>query len=222
MSANTVNTTDYCEIQRRGVKLKHKIYKKITEADLKTCARHLAVWRNKRLNLANTEEMDLFTDYACYGYQPHGFNMAEKYRRLYSQDADAYDSALLPKMCTARYAIYQVTQNHGQEGFAAIDVFSKRQYVIASSQLATTLPAKTMLAGYLIEFEDFFIQTGGTVWVTRDILQAEEVVRVIDLIDNDQVASFLNDPNRGAKLARAIASATIRLGRTKALSRALG
>jgi hypothetical protein len=75
-----------------------------------------------------------------------------------------------------------------------------------------------MLAGYLIEFEDFMIQTGGSVLISREILQADEVVRVIDQIEDDHLATFLNNPSQAAKLARAIVSATIRLSHDRNVS----
>jgi len=179
MTDNTFTPADYTEIRRRGVELHLKIFKKLTQDDIKTCAKQLGLWRNKTIQVESDEEMDLFTDYAIYAYQPHGFNMAEKYRRL----------------------------------------FSKAGYSILDPQLAKTAQTGMMLAGYLIEFEDFVIQTGGSVSITREILQADEVVRVIDQIEDDQLATFLNNPSHAAKLARAIVSATIRLGHVRHVSR---
>lgn len=168
-----------------------------------------------RLAVQGDEEMDLFTDYAIYAYHPNGFNMAEKYRRLFSKDADEFELALLAKMSSARYAIYQVEQTNSQDQFHAVDVFSKARYPIMDFQMAKSVRTGMILAGYLIEFDDFTIQTGGTVLVTRDILQADEVVNIIDMIDDDQLATFLNIPSNGSKLARAVVSATIRLGQAK-------
>jgi hypothetical protein len=75
-----------------------------------------------------------------------------------------------------------------------------------------------MLAGYLIDFGDFTVQTGGTVMITRDVLQADEVVDVIDQIKDDSVSQFLTNPANGAKLARAVIATTIRLGQAKNFS----
>lgn len=215
MTDRTFTPADYTDIRRRGVALNLKIFKKLTQEDIKTCAKHLGVWRNKALAVQGDEEMDLFADYATYGYQPNGFNMAEKYRRLFSKDADEFELALLAKMSLARYAIYQVEQTNDLDQFQAVDVFSKARYPIMDFQMAKSVRTGMMLAGYLIEFEDFTIQTGGTVLVTRDILQADEVENVIDMINDDQMATFLNIPSNGAKLARAVVSATIRLGQAK-------
>jgi hypothetical protein len=121
-------------------------------------------------------------------------------------------------MSAARYAIYQVEQTNGKDSVEATDVFSKAGYSIIDHQLAQTAQTGMMLAGYLIEFEDFVIQTGGSVLISREILQADEVVRVIDQIEDDQLATFLNNPSQAAKLARAIVSATIRLSHDRNVS----
>ncbi len=206
------STKDYLEIRRRGVALHSKIFKKLTQDDYKTCAKQLGVWHNKAISLNSDEEVDLFTDYAIYGYRPHGFNMAEKFLRLFHKEADDFELALLRHMRAARYAIYQIEETDGSEFLKAVDVFSKQTYRLLDQQMAKTASAGLMLAGYLIDYDDFTIQTGGTVLVTREILQAEEVERVIDLIDDDQLAEFLSYAANGAKLARAVVSAAFRLG----------
>ncbi len=209
---------DYIEIRRRGVSLHSKIFKKLTDEDYKTCAKHLGVWHNKRVVIDGDEEMDLFTDYSIYGYRPKGFNMAERYLRLFSKEADEFERTLLQSMSAARYAIYQVEQTNGTDNLDAVDVFSKAKYHLIDHQLAKTAYAGLMLAGYLIEFDSFTIQSGGTVLVTRDILQADEVVNVIDQIEDDSLSQFLVDPANGAKLARAVVATTIRLGQAKNFS----
>lgn len=209
---------DYLEIRQRCIPLSSKIFKKLTNEDIKTCAKHLGIWHNKQLVINGDEEMDLFTDYSIYAYRPKGFNMAERYQRLFSKDADDFERTLLQSMSTARYAIYQIEQTNGIDTLDAIDVFSKAKYRIVDHQMAKTAYSGQMLAGYLIDFGDFTIQTGGTVLVTRDILNADEVVDVIDQIDDDALAEFLNDPANGARLARAVVATTIRLGQAKTFS----
>lgn len=218
MTDITFTPDDYIEIRRRSVALHSKIFKKLIDEDVKTCAKHLGVWRNKRLAIEGDEEMDLFTDYSIYGYRPKGFNMAERYQRLFSKDADEFERTLLNSMSTARYAIYQVEQTNGMDTLDAVDVFSKARYRLIDHQMAKTAYSGLMLAGYLIDLGDFKIQTGGTVLVTRDILHADEVVQIIDQIDDDALAEFLDDPANGAKLARATITATIRLGQAKNFS----
>ncbi len=215
MTDITFTAADYLEIRRRGVALHSKIFKKLTNEDYKTCAKHLGVWQQKAIALENDEEMDLFTDYAIYGYRPHGFNMAEKYLRLFSKEADDFELALLRHMRCAHYAIYQVEETNGTDSLKAVDVFSKVAYPLVDYQLAKTAYQRLMLAGYLVDFDGFSIQTGGTVLVTREILEADEVARVIDQIEDDQLANFLTDPANGTKLARAVVSATLRLGQAE-------
>jgi len=209
---------DYIEIRRRGVSLNSKIFKKLTNEDIKTCAKHLGIWHNKQLVIDSDEEMDLFTDYSIYGYRPKGFNMAERYLRLFSKDADDFERTLLHSMSAVRYAIYQVEQTNGIDTLEAVDVFSKAKYRIVDHQMAKTAYSGLMLAGYLIDLDGFKIQTGGTVLVTRDILQADEVVNVIDQIEDASLSRFLDDPANGAKLARAVVATTIRLGQAKNFS----
>jgi len=84
--------------------------------------------------------------------------------------------------------------------------------------MAKTGYAGLMLAGYLIDFGDFTVQTGGTVMITRDILQSDEIENVIDQIEDDSLSKFLDDPANAAKLARAVVATTIRLGQAKNFS----
>ncbi|MGZ3765949.1 MAG: hypothetical protein ACXVA2_14870 [Mucilaginibacter sp.] len=105
MTAITFTSTDYLEIRRRGALLNAKIVKKLSSEDIKTCGRHLGLWHQKALVIDNEEKMDLFTDYATYGYCPYGFNMAEKYLRLFHKEADDFELELLRRMRFAHYAM---------------------------------------------------------------------------------------------------------------------
>lgn len=215
MTDITFTTADYIEIRRRGTDLHSKIFEKLSKEDHKTCAKHLGVWQHKSIVLENDEEIDLFTDYAIYGYRPHGFNMAEKYLRLFSKKADDFELALLRHMRSARYAIYQIEDTNGTDTLKAVDVFSKAPYLLVDHQMAKTAHSGLMLAGFLVHFDGFTTQTGGTVLATRELMQADEVARVIDRIPDDHVTDFLNNPANSAKLAKAIVSATFRLGQTE-------
>lgn len=212
MTDITFTPADYPEIRRRGILLNAKILKKLSKEDAKTCGRHLGIWHQKALVIDNEDEIDLFADYATYGYRPHGFNMAEKFLRLFHKEADDFELALLRRMRFAHYAIYQVEETNGTDTLKAVDVFSKVQYKLIDYQLAKTAYQGLILAGYLVDFDEFSIQTGGTVLVTREILESAEVGRVIDSIDDDQLGDFLSNPVNGAKLAKAVVSAAFKLG----------
>jgi hypothetical protein len=212
MTNITFTTADYLEIRRRSVLLNAKILKKLTSADLKTCGRHLGIWHQKTLVIASEDEMDLFADYATYGYCPHGFNMAEKFLRLFHKEADDFELELLRRMRFAHYAIYQVEETNGTDTIKVVDVFSKVQYKLIDYQLAKTAYRGLILAGYLVDFDELSIQTGGTVLVTREILESDEVMPVIDSIDDNQLGDFLSNPINGAKLAKAVVSAIFKLG----------
>lgn len=215
MSEPMFTSADYLEIRRRGVALHTKISKKLTNEDIKTCAKHLGIWHQKSLIIDDDNEMDLFMDYSIYGYRPHGFNMAEKFLRLFHKEADDFELELLRHMRFAHYVIYQVEATDNLDTVMVADVFSKVRYKLIDQQLAKTSYQGLILAGYLVDFTDFSIQTGGTVLVTKEILQSDEVMRVIDQIDDEDTADFLNNPSNGAKLARAILCATFKLGQAK-------
>ena len=212
MTEITFSSADYLEIRRRGVSLISKIFKKLTAEDIKACGRHLGIWHHKALVIDNDEEMDLFTDYSIYGYRPNGFNMAEKFLRLFHKEADEFELELLHHMRSAHYAIYQVEETNGMDTLNVIDIFRKVQYTIVDYQMAKTAYQGIILAGYLIDFEAFSIQTGGTVLMTREILESDAVVRVIDNINDSQLGDFLNNPVNGSKLAKAIVSSVLKLG----------
>jgi hypothetical protein len=212
MTEITFTSADYLEIRRRGAVLNEKIFKKLSNDDFKTCGRHLGIWHQKALAITNDNEMDLFSDYATYGYRPNGFNMAEKFLRLFHKEADDFELELLRRMRFAQYAIYQVEETNSTDTLRAVDVFSKVQYKLIDHQLAKTAYPGLILASYLIDFDEFSIQTGGTVFVTREILESDEVMRVIDSIDDNQLDSFLSNPANGSKLAKAIISTFFKVG----------
>lgn len=214
MPDTTFTTADYLDIRRRGVSLNNKIFKKVSKEDIKTCGRHLGIWHQKALVIDNDNEMDLFVDYAIYGYRPHGFNMAEKFLRLFHKEADDFELELLRRMRFAHYAIYQIEETNGTDTIKVVDIFSKVPYKIIDYQMAKTAYPNLILAGYLIDFDNFSIQTGGTVFVTPEILQVNEVVRIIDRIDDNELGNFLSNPANGAKMARAVVSAVFKLGQT--------
>jgi hypothetical protein len=210
MTAINFTSADYPEIRRRGVLLNSKIFKKLSSEDIKNCGRHLGIWHQKTLVIESDEEMDLFADYATFGYRPHGFNMAEKFLRLFHKQADEFELELLRRMRNAHYAVYQVEETNNLDTLIVVDVFNKFKYKIIDHQMAKTANQGLILAGYLLDFDEFSIQTGGTVLVTREIIESDEVVRLIDRIDDDQLADFLNNPANGAKLAKAVISASLK------------
>lgn len=214
MADFTFTPADYPEIRHRMMDLHGKIFRKLTKDDIKTCGKHLGIWHQKTLMVQNENEMDLFTDYAIYAYRPNGFNMAEKFLRLFGKEADEYELELLRRMRQAQYAIYQVEETTGTDSLKVVDVFSKVIYRLVDYQLAKTARQGMILAGYLIAFDGFWIQTGGTVLVTDKILDSDQVRRVIDRIDDNEVSHFLSKPANGAKMAKAIVSAAIGLGET--------
>ncbi len=212
MTDITFSSADYPEIRRRSMTLTSKIFKKLSSEDIKICGRHLGIWHQKALVIDNDEELDLFTDYSIYSYRPNGFNMAEKFLRLYHKQADEFELELLRRMRSAHYAIYQVEETNSVDTLKVVHVFSKAQYTIIDYQMAKTAFQGLILAGHLIDFEGFSIQTGGTLSMRSEILESDVVTRVIDSIDDSQLGDFLSNPANGTKLAKAIVSSVLKLG----------
>lgn len=214
MTDFTFTPADYPEIRHRMMELHSNIFRKLTKDDIKTCGKHLGIWHQKTLMVKKENEMDLFTDYAIYAFRPHGFNMAEKFLRLYSKEADAYELELLRRMSQAQYAIYRLEETNRKDTIKAENVFSKATYQIIDYNMAKATSLGMVLAGFLVDFDGFSIQTGGTVLLSKEILQVEQVKRIIDRIDDNELSHFLSKPANGAKMAKAIFSATFELDKT--------
>jgi hypothetical protein len=212
MTNLTFTLADYPEIRKRGIDLNQKILKKLSKDDFKACARQLKVWHNKTLVLDDENQLDLLMDYAMYAYRPHGVSLAEKYQRLFSQNLDPFEKALLQRMTKARYALYQIDSTNSEDTLQATDIFSKASYTLIDYQLARSAWEGLILANHLIEFDGFFVQTGVAVVATKDIMQSKNVAPIIDAIDDAEVSVFLNDPMNAAKLARAILTTVLQTG----------
>ena len=115
-------------------------------------------------------------------------------------------------MRSAHYAVYQVEETNSVDTLKVVHVFSKAQYTIIDYQMAKTAFQGLILAGHLIDFEGFSIQTGGTLSMRSEILESDVVTRVIDSIDDSQLGDFLSNPANGTKLAKAIVSSVLKLG----------
>ena len=73
------------------------------------------------------------------------------------------------------YAIYQVEETNSVDTLKVLHVFSKAQYTIIDYQMAKTAFQGLILAGHLIDFEGFSIQTGGTLSMRSEILESDVV-----------------------------------------------
>ncbi len=208
----TFTPADYLEIRQRGIALNDKILNKLSKDDFKECARHLKVWHQKSLTLNDESELNLFMDYAIYAYRPHGINWVQKYQRLYSQKLDAFEKGLLQHMANARYAIYQISSTNHENTLQATDIFSKISYPIVDYQMAKSTPNGGIFAGHLIDFNGFFIQSGGVVMATKEIMESDNVAAIIDSIKDEEVGEFLNHPKNASKMARAIVTTAFQLG----------
>ena len=213
MTDITFSIADYPEIRNRGAFLNTKIYEKLTPEDIKTCGCNLEVWIGNALAIDNEQELNLFADYAIYAYRPNGFNMAEKFLRLYHNEADDFELALLRHMRSAHYAVYQVEDTSGVDTFNVVDIYSKVKYKIIDFKLAKATFKGEIFASYLIDFEGFSIQTGGAVIMAPELLASDVMKQLIDYMKDAYPGDFLSYPEISALLAKNMAGAALKLGK---------
>lgn len=82
-------------------------------------------------------------------------------------------------------------------------------------QLAKTGEKGIVLAGHILDLGDFCIQSGASLPLDKALLNADEVINALERVDDNNFVEFFLNPANGPKLARAIISASIRLGNTE-------
>ena len=219
MTDITFSSADYPEIRNRSILLNTKIYNSLSSEDIKTCGCDLEVWGKTELAIDNETDMNLFADYAIYAYCPNGFNMAEKFLRFSHQEADEYELELLRYMRSAHYAMYQVEETNGIDTFNAVDLFSQVKYTIIDYILAKSTHQGQILAGYLIDFEGFSIQTGRSIIMAPELLQSGALKQVIDFMKVTYPGGFLSNPDIGALLAKQMVSSALKIGKPSNVAR---
>lgn len=205
---------DYLTIRNELIDLHKRILKHPNLDEIKTCAKHLGLWHQKAVSFNNDTEADLLMDYRVYAFRPNGFNMAEKYLRLNKDHLSEYDQALLARMRLARYAVYQVEATNRIDEVIVTDVFIKTRFTLVDHQLAKTAEMGMVIASHIIDFGEFSVQSGALLPLNRALLEADEVINALERIDDDNFVDYLLNPANTSKLARAIISASIRLGHT--------
>lgn len=215
MTEVTFNAADYANIRRALFDLHQRILKHPNPNDIKTCAKHLGLWHHKSVSFSNDTDVDLLMDYKIYAFRPNGFNMAEKYLRLHKNSLSEYDQALLARMRLARYSVFQVEASNRINEISVVDVFIKTRFTLVDLQLAKAAETGMVIAGHLIDLGEFAIQSGASLPLNKALLQADEVINVLDRVEDDNLIDHWLNPANSAKLARAIISASIRLGLTK-------
>lgn len=219
MTDITFSIADYPEIRNRIILLHTKIYNKLSPEDIKTCGCNLDVWIGNGLAIDSEQELNLFADYAIYGYRPKGFNMAENFLRFFHNEAEEYELALLRYMRSAHYSIYQVEETNGVDTFNVADIYSEVQYKIIDFKLAKTTFQGEIIASYLIDFEDSSIQTGASVIMAPEILASNAMKQLIDYMKDEYPGDFLSYPEIGALLAKNMLAAALKLGYRSKLGR---
>ncbi len=153
-----------------------------------------------------------------YAFRPNGFNMAEKYLRLNKDRLNAFDQVLLSRMSLARYSIFQMEDSNRIDEVSATDVLMNTQFTLMDHQLAESGEKGMMLAGHIVDLGDFCIQTGATLPIYQALINADEVIKVLERVDADQFVDYFLNPANGSKLARAVFSASIHMGDTENVS----
>lgn len=215
MTEITFNSSDYLSIRQAVFDLHQRILKNPNIDEIKICAKHLDLWHKKTVSFNNDAEIQLLMDYRVYGFRPHGFNMAEKYLRLRKNHLGQYDQALLARMSFARFAVLQIEATNRIDEVTVIDVFIKTRFTLVDHQLAKTAETGMVIASHIIDLDAFIIQTGALLPLNKALLQADEVINVLERFDDDNFVEYFLNPAITSKLARAIISASIRLGHTE-------
>ena len=215
MTDISFHPADYSDIRHGIIDLHQRIIKKPNPKDIKTCAKHLGLLHKKTLNFRNDAEVDLLTDYMLYAFRPNGFNMAEKYLRLNKQRLNTFDQTLLSRMRLARYTVFQIEDSNRVNEVTVTDVFIKTQFTLIDHQLAKTAKKGMVIAGHIVDLGEFCIQSGAPLPLDKALLQTNEVINTLGRVDEANFVDYFLNPANSAKLARAIISASIRLGHTE-------
>lgn len=214
MTEVNFSAADYSNIRRTLFDLHKRILKNPNINEIKTCAKHLGLWRQKSVSFNNDAEVDLLIDYRVYAFRPNGFNMAEKYLRLHKNTLSEYEQALLARMRVARYTVFQIEATNHINEITAVDVFIKTRFTLVDYQLAKTAETGMVFACHIIELGEFIIQSGALLPLNKALLQDDEVINALERVDDDNFVDYMLNPANTSKLARAIISASIRLGYT--------
>jgi len=205
---------DYIAIRKALIDLHQRILKILKPDEIKTCSRHLGLLHQKTLSIKNDTEADLLADYMVYAFRPNGINMAEKFLRLNKSRLNELDQALLFRMSFARYSVIKI-KDIGKNGeINVIDIFLNTEFTLVDKELSKSVGPGFVIAGHIIDLGQFSIQSGASLPVDKPLMMAEEVQRVLQYFGRNNGYHFLLHPANNAKLARAIITASIRLGYT--------
>jgi hypothetical protein len=72
-----------------------------------------------------------------------------------------------------------------------------------------------VIAGHILDLGDFCIQSGASLPLDKALLDADEVINALERVDDNNFVEYFLNPVNDSKLARAIISASIRLGNTE-------
>jgi hypothetical protein len=209
--------SDYPEVRAALLALHERIMKVVGTDEIKKCARELGLLHKKTLAFKNEAEAGILFDYIIYSYRPHGFNMAEKYLRLNQARLNELDTILLSCMSRAYYSILSLTDINETGEVHAKDLLQQRNLTIIDNTLSKNGLSGMVIAGHIINFEAFSIQTGAALSIDRQLMETEEVLRFFDAIYGGDEAeeNLVLSADKTAKLARATLAAAIRLGYTE-------
>lgn len=216
MNAHVFERAEYPRIRATLMDLHHQMLRLPNKDDVSTCARHLGLWHKKNVVFNNNSEVSLLANYQVYAYRPRGFNLAELYLRLNRASLDEFRVELLTRMSAAHFAVLKVEAVGKNETLRVIDVLRRDTLTLVDQGLSSSLCANQAIAGHLLDLGDFSIQTGAMVPADRELLRAEEPMRVLTAIGGPaEGGAFRITPGDGAKLARAVVAAAIRQGYTE-------
>jgi len=216
MNAHVFERANYPRIRATLMELHHQLLKLPNKDDVSTCARHLGLWHKKTVVFNNNSEASLLAEYQVYAYRPCGFNLAELYLRLNRARLSEFHLKLLERMSAARFAVLVVDAVGNDETLRVTDVLCGDTFIVLDQGLSRSLRPKQGIAGHIVDLGDFSIQTGAMVPVDQELMRAVEPMRVLAALGGQvEGGGFCISPGNGAKLARAVVAAAIRLGYTE-------
>jgi len=181
--------------------------------DMLTCGRHLGLLHKKTFVFNNEAETAILADYRIYSYRPRGFNTAELFLRLNRDRLDVFSQALLARMSAAQYSLFVIDSVEKNSTLWVSDLLLGSRSLLVDNGLSMSGRPGQAFAAHIAAFDDYSRQTGGMLPVDANLLNDKAVVRSIAAMMDGGVSK--TDPVARSKMARAIISASIRLGFTE-------
>lgn len=207
---------NYPEIRQQIADIVDRIIKSMPPRDsIKICARRLGIWKNKALVFNAESELSLLFDYRIFAYRPHGITEAEKYYRIHHHRLPPDEQALLSNIANARYRIFSIDNILTNDSLDATDIIRKERFKLIDTQLPKSAKPGLVLAGHIISFGEYSVQTGSLLLIDSILLNCEEIDRLFSRFVSLPDGSYDLKPLVEEKLASIIIKRSIDAGYTQ-------